>query len=271
MTIAQATRDGWASNAAALVNWFRKKLTDPVNFDRIPVIGIPYQGWGNSGKLVTGVASQQVQLAKTFDNQIQTHTIQFDGPDNTLVLTGSQIRCRAEVLWMVNGNTVRRLLEVQDGASISGSAQGVNVNVFDRSIVGGATPIEYNVSIVAVPGVRPSVEKPPILMPDGRTSGLPALVQNYYMTLPAAETATWTIPPNAGVITALITAGNRNNPMASDDVAIRHRSAAGTVVNLYDLQGCYKYMPVMPNVATITLTNGTADVLDVSCLLGVDG
>jgi len=100
-----------------------------------------------------------------FDNEPGNYTIQFnvtnirptrngDGPGN--------ITPTAEVIWSVEGNSVRRLVSVVNGTSITGIGQGIRVRVFDETDPGDTTAQQsYTVSVQVTRGSRPSIQQPP--------------------------------------------------------------------------------------------------------------
>ena len=263
--------DTLATNGIALINWFRKKLTDPLNLDRIPVIGIPAYGWGMSGVLQAGNPNLAVGLDATFDRQMQVHTVQFDGLDNDLN-TGLGINpiTEAEITWGVNGVPVRRVVNVQDGASISAPAQGVSVRVFDRTI--GGTGTEYRIGITVTPGVRANIQQPPTLRMDGRITATGALVQ-FNATLAAGQDVVWTIPKNAGAISVYHVAQSLDPAVNLTDASLsaRYSNAVATTLKRHGFSAFNRWVPLPLSARTITVVNDTAVSVATSAILGIEG
>ena len=128
--------------------WIKKGLS------RLPVATLPNLGWSVSGALETGNTQKTVNMTCDLSQQMQTHTVQFDGLDNNVSATGCRVITTAEILWFVKGGKIRRVITVQDGASISGEAQSVDVKILDDSIGVPVTPLVYNVSATVAPGAR---------------------------------------------------------------------------------------------------------------------
>jgi hypothetical protein len=260
-----------------IMNWLDARAGDWIKAGkkRVPVEVEPPIGWSVTGSLVPGVSqsSQQVQLQAKFVRQMQTHTIQFDGADNSIILPlAATLLTRAEILWGVEGSTIRRLIDIQDGASISGVAQSVTVNIFDRSDSTVSPNNAYRVSCLVAPGVR-SQNQPPLLRPQAITSTLPTKLQDYAVSLAAGASATWLVPTNAGVISTYTTAFVAGAvTLVENSVSVSHIAAGGGFANRYGLSGCYRYVPVMGNTASIRLDNNSGENgVVVSCLFGVDG
>ena len=91
------------------------------------------------------------------------YTLQFglEDPNNPSVASAIT-QPRAEIYWVVGGNQVRRVVDVNNGISISGVAEGVSVSIYDDSVIGGpGTRDPYTVNMQVAKGSRPSVQQPP--------------------------------------------------------------------------------------------------------------
>lgn len=236
---------------------------------RLPVETVPPVGWGIRGKLITGGGedNNKVQLTKTFDQQMKAHTIMFDGMDNNVAGMPGIVITEAEILWSVNSVVVRRVISVQDGASITGIAQGVSVNVIDRSALGGVH-VEYSVGITIAPGTRANIEQPPSLLPFGVLSSGAAV--NYAVSVAAGGTVTWTVPPNCGAVSAYLTAHQPGVVLTDADFNVG-MLVRGILARQFSLSGCNRWVPLPPGCSTIVLTNSTGTAIRASCQLGIDG
>lgn len=98
------------------------------------------------------------------------YTVQFGLSDpNSGLLGGDFVRARAEIIWKQSGNDIRRVIDCNNGVSISGTAEGVSVLVFDDSNI-AVTPANaikaYQVSVQVAKGTRPSIQQPPTFTTD---------------------------------------------------------------------------------------------------------
>ena len=74
------------------------------------------------------------------------------------------MRCIAILQFALEGVTVRRVIDVGSGTSISQVAQGINVFLQDLTwTVGGPAGALYSVSAVISKGTRPATTLPPVL------------------------------------------------------------------------------------------------------------
>ena len=261
-------------------------LNNRVGFSqRIPVqVPSPF-GWSVGGILGVGDSfngpanilsvppnpRRKVQLQCSFDRQMQTHTIQFNGPDNNnLQVIGTGVRTQAEILWTVEGNIVRRVVDVLDGTAVSGEAQGVAINIYDYSNV--ATNLTYQVACTVAPGVRGDSGQPPTLRPLG-TRASDGVVFTYGCNLVAANVVNYDVPPNVGAISACIQAINDAGAAAllDPEVIISCLSPAGNVLTRYGNKLTGTFQPLPANTATISVRNRSADTINVNCVLGIEG
>lgn len=116
--------------------------------------------WAQSGELVPGSLARSVSMQASFEPG--NYTIQFNVINpNTLQQVDEYIRTRATITWNINGVYVTRTIDVVNGTSISGTAEAVNVRVFDDSNIVSTDVVPYNVTVQATLGTRPSVQQPP--------------------------------------------------------------------------------------------------------------
>lgn len=148
---------------------------------RRPNIENAAYGWSSSGNIIVpivpfGAGGETSPIEKIGPLQIRFpkpgyHTVQFNliqkrPAINEDVLNPLAVRAGAEIIWSVQGNSVRRQINVTDGTAISGTGEGANILVFDDSFVNGVTDAEYeyDVSMQVTPGARPNLagSQPPI-------------------------------------------------------------------------------------------------------------
>lgn len=257
-------------------------LNNRVGFSqRIPVqVPAPF-GWSVSGTLgvgenpfdlLPGPPRRQVQLSCSFARQMQTHTIQFNGPDNNnLQVTGTGVRTQAEILWSVGGNVVRRVIDVLDGSAISGEAEGVGINIYDYSSVG--TNLTYQVACTVAPGVRADSGQPPTLRPVGRRTS-DGLLFPYGANLTPGNVINYTVPPNVGAISALIQAINTVGvaTLLGPELIVTCLAPAGNILTRYGFTNTGTFQPLPANTAVISVQNRhAADTVMVNCVLGIEG
>lgn len=235
----------------------------------------PLVGWSITGQLTTHnslvqpTPPKQLQLQVAFDKQMQTHTVQFNAPDNNIPLGSvAGIICEAEIIWSVEGTQVRRVVSVSDGVAISGEAQGVAVNIYDASFDSGFT---YTVGATVAPGVRGNTQQPPTLRVNGRTAL--GAVFPYSAAVAAGATAFFDIPPNVGAVSSYMEVTNLPAavPLDDNDITIVHRIASGVPIKQYGLNGCFKYIPLFGSTKSIEITNNSAGFIIMSHQLGIEG
>ncbi len=231
--------------------------------------GEEVNGWSAAGELITGVPQKALTMQANFKKRPGYYTIQFN-VRRPVAEVGQVLQTLAEVVWSVEGNSVRRLISIGDGATISGAGQGVRVKVFDNSTLAGGlvTNQPYPVSMQVVKGTRPTQSQQPILevssaVAPGTTSLTP---------IAAGANAIFLVPENAGV-TALYVAVNNTGPAAlrSGDVAgIFASNAVGLKEFNYD--ACQQWIAVPPGAIQIQIFNKTAaDPIAVTLTWGIDG
>jgi hypothetical protein len=256
----------------SMLSWFEKSIQRAQNGKephyRLPVANTPLQGWQANGLLKTGNPVGAVQLQAQFNQQMQTHTIQFNGADNNLTGPVNALRTEAEIIWNVEGQPIRRVVSVLDGMAISGVAQGVWVNVRDVTPPNGVGEITYQVGLTVAPGVRGNTGQPPTLrLQSDAASGDST-------NLAPGATGNWLIPAGVGALSAYITAFPTpgSAPLADNDISILFRSANGTNQMHLGKDGCFRYIPFTNQVQIIRIKNERA-VGDVffTCLAGIEG
>ncbi len=255
---------------SAFLYWLEQRAQEWIarGEKRIPVRVKSPVGWGISGQLTAdGNPNNAVQLQVSFAEQMQTHTIQFDGPDSNVdaggIITPSP---EAEILWQVNGITNRRLVSVLDGQSVSGLAQSVTVNVRDTAV--GGNGAAYSVGITAAPGVRASTDQPPTFIPSGVTSAGAAF--KFGTSIIAGDFITWNLPGNAGIVSNYLELRMAVGTVL-ESVAVTFRAANAGVLATLDGSVRNRWMPIPQGTNSIRVTNNTASTISAFLTLGVDG
>jgi hypothetical protein len=173
MSTPEQEAEEFYSDEASIYNR-RVRHPQPVN---------PAWGWSSAGRIIVPVVPfdpagpvAKKPLVEIGPLQIRFpkpgyHTVQFnlqqrrppitDSPLNPLI-----VRAGAEIIWTVQGNAVRRVIDLTDGTSISGTGEACNVDIFDTSLVNLVTDVEYeyDISVQVTPGARPQLagSQPPL-------------------------------------------------------------------------------------------------------------
>lgn len=187
----------------------------------------------------------------------------------------------AELTWSVEGNSVRRLISVQNGGIISGCGQAVRVRVFDWSrfsklgIVQETSKFPYKVSCQVTKGTRPSAAIPPMLTqnsliePGGEVFRGSSESESLLAGLGNAKT--WQVPQNVGLKSLYVDA---DAPQAFDrtDFQIIQLITPG-VPNAWtaNLDQVGKFIPALPGVTQVRMVNTGASGISVNLNYGIEG
>jgi len=178
--------------------------------------GIPKDGWAQSGELPgSGGLSpaNSITLQADFPDS-NNYTVQFGvvGPDESA--SSGERKTQAIITWAVEGNHITRRIDVVNGTSITGTAQGCHVEVVDLSF--HVNP--YTVSISIAKGSRPSVQQPPYLTPN------PAFIA----LDPGGGAGAVLVPNDAGVISikSEVVAELLGDHLNPDDIVVQFFASA---------------------------------------------
>ncbi len=218
------------------------------------------KGWSSSGNLIAGKADGGIGLQAKFEETPGNYTVQFAVTYPPTDQLGNIIKARAEIVWTVEGNDVRRLVDIANGMSVSGVGQSVKVRMYDATALGGGKqPFPYPVSAQVVRGTRPSVEHPPFLYEN-------SLVVN------AGSNAVFAIPQNAGVSSVQVYVKPEpvgvNVPLGQ--AVLYHVTGANGVINAYDPREV-SWVPIAPGSEKIMVQNDSAVSLRFTTVWGIDG
>lgn len=221
---------------------------------------VPLSGWSQSGQLETGNPNRAVNLQGKFP-VIENYTVQFNLA--TPVTTGvRKVAAQAELIWSVQGNSVRRLISVYDGTSITGSAQAVSVKLFDDTRVAPPVPaITYDGSIQVSKGTRGSNKQPPYFALGNAT------VAN-------GGSASFPIPDDIGAISLLVSVGPQSPGFTIPPGFVIAEVIGSAIAQVrYDPRD-YDWFPLNPGATIVTVriaAAAPATDYDVNVFLGIDG
>lgn len=234
-------------------------------------------GWSGGGKLindgVSNVACAADFLAARVHNEIpsKNYTVQFNV---TLPPGGVFANPVAEISWSVEGNTIRRLVSVTNGCSVTGVGQGVKVVVRDQTpqgIGGKVYGVSYDVAITVAPGNRSSVNQPPIFTPPSAILAGAVVLPLY--TVPPLSFLRVAIPQNAGVISSYVTAVTADgSPLTQFGGIVTEFDVAGHAQKSYDVLN-QEFVPISGQGFELQVFNNLAagHDLQVSVSFGIDG
>jgi len=221
-------------------------------------------GWSASGKLTNdGQSNMGLQanfLADRQDNPIpaKDYTIQFFVSQPSTV---GFINPQAEISWSVEGNTIRRVVSVTNGVSVSGVGQAAKVVVRDQTPqgIGGITyGITYDVSVTIAPGSRPTTGQPPLNnAASGIVLGGGATVLTPFSVAPGAlGDIDIAVPVNAGAISYYATAVPSDLSALTPGVAfVQQVDSSNTPRRINDLAITTGFIPLVPEAVALILIN----------------
>jgi hypothetical protein len=195
------------------------------------------QGWQVSSTLSLYNRTTVPSLQADF-KVAGAYTVQFD----TGALFG---RTEADIVWSVEGATVRRTVSVAKGVEISGVGQGVKVTLRDVTVFTVAVPeTAYAVSAQVAPGTRANTRIPPLLWPVGVSlTGLPMSV---------------TVPKDCGVIGYRLYGATGVAGVITPLRVIVDPQGNGFSYGAYLWDDIQDYIPLPPGVDTIAFNESVA-------------
>lgn len=211
-------------------------------------------GWSASGTIFPNDPNQDVHLQVDFDEP-GTYTLQFnlEVPPSGGGLFYDPV---AVINWKVEGNWSVRTISLSQGTSISGTAQGIRVKIYDQSPVVGAGTQEYLASVQVAPGLRPTNTVGPIYKP-----GLS-------VTVPAGNTYSVSVDDDIGAVSFWYA----TNPTAvTGDITVNVVAASGFNYSIDGVTHQCKWVVMAPFTRRIDFVNNAAGPRDINVLFGVDG
>jgi len=135
-------------------------------------MGQQRQGWSVAGELVRGNPDPKVGLQADFKlaKGADFYTVEFSvGECRTDTGGVLNTKVRATIRWKTEGNYVQRIVNVANGLTVSGTAEGVEVSIEDTTALNGFPLTSYVVSATVTPGNRPGSPFDPRLNDNGTT------------------------------------------------------------------------------------------------------
>ncbi len=229
------------------------------------------EGWSSAGTMTTGDKNKVVSMQQPFP-KTGSYTLLFNLDPLQTNLNLAAIRAEAEIYWMVAGNNVRRKINIGDGTTISGVAQAVNVVVRDVTcnLPNAAGGFDYQVSIMAAPGVRATGGTPPTLSPFPNVD--PVNIIPLITVGPGLISAAILVPKGVGInavhvdVVDLVTGA-----VIPDQSAIVLQGQGGVTIRAYDPRAI-DWCPLQPGTQTISFFNQSlATTMIFYPIFGVDG
>lgn len=223
------------------------------------------QAWSAAGPLSKFDLEKKVRLQAIFPEP-KYYTAQFSlRADPSL----PRPLCVADITWSVAGNAITRRISVVDGASISGTAEGVLIVISDDTRGGGGA--NYEAAVLVTPGVRASKSQPPVFFPSllGVGNGL------WPIQVGAASEVSIVFPRDVGIVSVQGSASNQGTPYLPvvGDCIMSIQAVSGPSLPLaaYDLMIHSGFVPVSPNGGKIVLSNTSASTKNFTLQFGIDG
>ena len=239
-------------------------------------------GWCSNGTLITpqptplAPPNDQIRSGESIVLQTELkepgyYTLQFFlNARRDPLAPGITYRGKAEILWTVLGNTVRRVISVYSGAAISGAGGYVQVSLKDDSysVFGGLSRQTYPASIILAKGTRASTPQPPVLYDDEIVNG-----QRVPYTSAPGSTLSIPVPDDSGVNQVLIQYAQLSGtvaPVSPNDLVAQF--SGGITTNQQNMEFFNRWMPVPSGAEFLQLFNRSAtETYRISPVWGVEG
>ena len=245
---------------------------------------ISLEGWSASGQInipagtlttAIGAVILQANFKRAGD-----YTCQFNLNTISQIATKQVIaRAQAEVIWSVEGNSVRRKIEVFDGTAISGTGQAVKIKITDHSLQPGGVAhadLNYLVSVQVAPGTRPT-ETAPILLADTgifTSTGNPFNADRAFAITPAVTIAI-NIPEDAGVNSWRLDVANTLSaaipPIGNELIVIEGDQSNIFSLGRYNYDDLNQWIPLTPGTQRIKIDSAYATALSGTLKFGIQG
>ncbi len=242
------------------------------------------EGWSASGTILIpagtvttaiGAVLLQANFKKAGD-----YTCQFNL--STILQVGTKqviARAQAELIWSVEGNSVRRKIEVFDGTAISGTGQAVRIKITDHSLQPAGVAhadLNYLVSVQVAPGTRPT-ETAPILLADTgifTATGNPFNVDRAFAIITATPIAI-NIPEDAGVNSWRLDVANTLTtaipPVGSELIVTEGDQSNVFELGRYNYDDLNQWIPLTPGTQRIRISSTYATSLSGTLKFGIQG
>lgn len=179
------------------------------------------------------------------------------------------VRCVAIINWKVEGNQIRREIDIGSGVSISGTSQAVDVAVQDQTwTVGGPAGVQYSVSVVCTKGVRPSTALPPVLTATTNQSGSP----DPTVVIPPGGIVLFDVPENVGITSVEVTAIDVTTPGDIPTFLVVGHFDGVAEFKTYSATTNPGFVKLSPGSTQINMRNrSSTDTVQCSVTWGIDG
>jgi hypothetical protein len=236
-----------------------------------------YKGWSASGTLTSYDTQKSVTLQANFlegtsiSIGASNYTVQF----SVSVQSGFLINPVAEIVWSVEGNTVRRKVSVVDGLAVTGVGQGCRVKVYDEPAADMfPVAVDYEIAIQIVPGARPATQQVPFYTPI-IDNGVAGSEQIGYAVIAAGANLDVPIPLGIGITSIYVTANGTAVPivLTSANLAVDLIDPIGAVLVSYNPINI-GWVPLPPQAQVLRLNNyigGGGSALLYHVWFGIDG
>lgn len=248
--------------------------------------------WSKAGSLTTGNGSKTQTLQYQFPSA-GTYTVQFKVESLKAVTptpnggggfneSAAQL-AKAEIEWAVAGNTIRRVVTIFDGMSVTGVGEGVRVRMMDDSIPpvppNTLVPQDYEVIATVAKGVRANTQQPATFVQSRATS--PAQ-RGIDLVGTSAAPIVVDVPDDSGITSVYISSPQDGfEPVASAPPFAKWVVTAtmnGPVGALKTYRvATNQWVPIVPGTVSITIALGNVvapyapATLEATVTFGVDG
>jgi hypothetical protein len=208
--------------------------------------------------------SQPVAALQSSYPQSAVKTLQFEViPPPLGVPAFGEFNCEAIIQWQNCGNKLTRRISVGNGASISGTGQGVTVQLQDvTAFPPGNQP--YQVTTSLSPGQRASYNQPPTLL--GFKDGVHTVLAGGALVL--------NIPQDAGAISLEVSIGVLVVAAlpVTGKINVILETAVGVIFKQYDPAVEIGFVPIPPNCSVVVINNfDAAHSYRIQVTFGIDG
>lgn len=237
------------------------------------------RAWSNRGEMTIGNPTKRVSLQAKFEEDPGSYTIQFD-VTRPPGITFRDIR--AFISWSVEGQSVERIISVQDGVTITGNGQGVRVVVQDVTNLayinpGGLTPpivfiADYDCVVTIVKGVRASNQTEPFILALPETfAGFIAGQTEQAVVINAGQNADFPVPSDAGITSTFVTVTSLTAPLTNSEVIVSHLNPVVGTSKIYSPLINSGWVPLTGEVEIVRISNLSMEAIRASVTFGVDG
>lgn len=221
-------------------------------------------GWSNFGTLTAGSQDNQVSLqclfARAADYTVEFSVGNLDFASGEIAGIANPV---ATIVWSVEGNDVRRQVNVVNGMSVTGVGQAVKVTIEDATTDATVFGNEYSVSVQVSPGTRGSTRIQPFLVAEQGTISGVGLSPTPFLLNPGQDVLV-PIPSDAGIQAVYVLTD------APVTTSVVNHNVGPTSFNSYD-PTVYKWVPLWPGTSAVDITNNDTTAHTYAVYFGVDG